>query len=120
VIWTLVDGQSSVVAKPDGRVMTGMGTSHLEVISVATGKSVVLKGAGALSASPVGAGQTLIHASGKVLWGFFPGDKGPGDQTAGRTFAFVGTQTALNAADGATIDFSYSGKIVMDVCAAIS
>lgn len=117
VIWTIVDGQYSMVDKPDGRLMEGMGISHLEVASLATGKSVVLKIAGAGSYSPDG---TVVHLSGKVIWGFFPGDAGPGDQAAGRSFYFEGTQTALNAANGATIDFNYSGQIVMDVCAAIS
>jgi hypothetical protein len=80
-------------------------------------KSVVLKTAGVVSYSPDG---TVVHTSGKGFWGLFPGDAGPGDRAAGRTFYFVGTQTALLAADGTGLDFSYSGKIVMDVCAAIS
>jgi hypothetical protein len=120
VTWTIVDGQYSVVNKPGGRRMEGMGTAHMKVASGTTGKFVVLDISGAGSGSPVGDDLFRYHFSGKMLWGFFPGDAGPGDRTAARSYYFVGTTTTLVAADGTGLEFSYSGKIVMDVCAAIS
>ena len=42
-------------------------------------------------------------------------------KVASATTGKFGTTTALLvAADGTALEFSYSGKIVMDVCAAIS
>jgi hypothetical protein len=121
VTWTIVDGQYSVVAKPDGRVMQVLGASDLMVTSVATGKSVVLKAAGMTSISSAGPDALVARSSGLTVWGFFPGDAGPGVQTAGRTYYFVGTSTALlGLPDWTGLTFSYSGKILMDVCAAIS
>ncbi len=121
VTWTVLDGQGSVVGKPGGRLMAGMGTAHVKVASAATGKFVVVDISGAGSASPVGDELLAYHISGMQLWGLFPGDAGPGDRTSARTYYFVGTTTALLvAADGTALEFSYSGKIVMDVCAAIS
>lgn len=120
VTWTIVDGQYSGVDKPGGRWMEGMGTAHIKVASGATGKFVVLDITGAGSGSPVGDDLVRYHFSGKMLWGFWPGDAGPGDQTAARTYYVVGTTTALSAADGTALEFSYSGRIVLDVCAAIS
>jgi hypothetical protein len=122
VTWTLVDGQNSVVTKPDGRVMTTLGTGDLQVTSGATGKSVVLKIAGMVSMSPPGPDTLTEHISGHTIWGFFPNDVGPdGQQSFGRSYYMVGTQTALlGLPDYTGLAFSYSGKILMDVCAAIS
>jgi hypothetical protein len=121
VTWTFVDGQYSVVDKPGGRNMQGMGTGQIEVRGVDTGKSLVVQLAGATSYSPPGEdGTSVAHTAGKVIWGFWPGDAGPGDLSSGRTYVFVGSTTALLAADYTSLDFSYSGKILMDVCAAIS
>jgi hypothetical protein len=120
VTWTVLDGQYSVVDKPGGRRMEGMGTAHLKVASGATGRFVVLDITGAGSASPVGEDLVAYHISGKQVWGFWPGDAGPGDRMSARTYYFVGTTNTLLAEDGTALDFSYSGKIVMDVCAAIS
>jgi hypothetical protein len=121
VTWTVLSGQESYVDKPDGRLMAGLGTAQWEVRSAATGKAVVLKTAGKATYSALQPdGTYTIHASGQGFFGFFPGDVGPGDQTAGRTFLFKGTQKGVNTTAGATIEFRYSGQIVMDVCAAIS
>jgi hypothetical protein len=120
VTWSIIDGQNSVLAKPDGRVMAGLGTSLAEVASAATGKSVVLKIAGAGTTSFPPDGSMLMHNAGMTIWGFYPGDAGPGDRSSGRSYLMAGSQRAVNTAQGATVEFSYSGQILMDVCAAIS
>jgi hypothetical protein len=121
VVWTYLDGNQSIVDRPGGRLMTNMGTSQFEVRSVLTGKSVVLHLSGQATYSPPAEdGSFVIHTAGTGAWGLWPGDAGPGDRTTGRSFMFVGTTTALLAADGTGLEFSYSGQIVMDICAAIS
>ncbi len=115
---TLAGGNLAIKNLPDGGTLA-TGSFQLEVENIATGKSVVVHSSGRGSLVPQGSG-IVNFAAGHMLWEFFPGDAGPGDQAAGRLFLIVGTATAQIAADGATVAFGYSGQIVEDVCALIS
>ncbi len=112
VIITYLGGSSGDVVKWDGRIMA-MGGGPYEVTSVAAGKSVMVHTDGMITPSPDGNIQT---SSGTIMWGFLPGDTGPGDQSVGRLLAMTGHQISQYSPRA----FSYSGKAVMDVCAAIS
>jgi hypothetical protein len=109
---TYLGGSSGYVVKRDGRLMA-TGGGHYEITAVATGTSVVVHTAGEITVSPDGNIQT---ASGTILWVFFPGDHGPGDQSSGRTVVMTGHQISQVSPPA----FSYSGRIAEDVCAAIS
>ena len=115
---TDVGGNLSVKNFPDGKsLITGSG--QLEVTNTASGTSVVVPSTGMGTLVPQGTG-VVNAAAGHMLWEFFPGDVGPGDQATGRLFLIVGSATAQISAAGTTVAFSYSGQIVEDVCALIS
>jgi hypothetical protein len=109
---TYLGGSSGFVLKRDGRVMA-MGGGHYEVTAGATGMSVVVHTDGMITLSPDGNIQT---GSGKIMWGFGPGEVGPGNQSSGRLLAMTGHQISQYSPPA----FSYSGQAPVDVCAAIS
>jgi hypothetical protein len=120
VTWTYLGGNVSWVDMPGGRQFIGMGIGRWEVAG-SNGKSIVVVTDSLGSVSPPrDDGSTVQRTSGRVMWAFFPGDLGPGDRTAPRTFLFAGSQNAVVAVDGTGLEFTWSGQILMDVCAAIS
>jgi hypothetical protein len=119
VALTYLGGNASAWTLSNGKMMSG-GHFQIEVTNNQTGTSVVITGDGVGKTVSQADGTSTLHADGMALWSFFPGDVGPGDQSTGRLFLFKGTQTATISASGATTAFNYSGKIVEDVCAAVS
>jgi hypothetical protein len=116
---TYLGGNISFWTLPTG-TLKASGHQQVEVTNNLTGKSVVITSDG-MGKFVFEADGTLINtSSGSSLWSFYPGDVGPGDQSAGRLFLFVGTQTGVIDPAGATVAFNYSGKIIEDVCAAVS
>ena len=121
VTWTIVDGQYFVVGKPGGRWMEGMGTARMKVASGATGKFIVLDIYRRGLWLPGWRRSARVPHLRKAALGVLPGDAGPGDRTSARTYYFVGTTTTLlAAADGTALEGPATGRIVLDVCAAIS
>lgn len=112
VIVTYLGGSGGDVVKRDGRLMA-MGGGQYEVTAVATGASVVVRTAAMTSLSPDG---NIGHGAGLILWVFFPGDPGPGDTSVGRTLYMAGHEIMQVSPPA----FTYSGRVVLDVCAAIS
>ena len=61
-----------------------------------------------------------ITSHGPIIFFFFPGDAGPGDDSTGRTYFFHGqTKTVADAATGLFLSFSNTGK-ADDLCAALA
>lgn len=90
-----------------------------EITNVATGKSVVLPLQGSANAVPRADGSVDVRLSGTTAFTFFPGDVGPGDQTAGRTYVVTGDVKLVFDASGALVAFSHSGPMD-DLCAMIA
>jgi hypothetical protein len=114
---TYVSGNYSETFPAYGIFVTGNAT--FEVTNNATGKSVLVPTDGRGKVTWIDTGSVFADA-GRTLWYFFPGDVGPGDQTTARMYLIDGNTTAVDDPNFATLAFSYQGRIVEDVCAAIS
>jgi hypothetical protein len=67
-------------------------------------------------------GETTFHITtrGPIIFFFFPGDAGPGDDSVGRTYYFHGhTEIEAVQATGLFVSFEFSGK-ADDLCAALA
>ena len=67
-------------------------------------------------------GETTFRLTtrGPIIFFFFPGDAGPGDDSTGRTYFFHGrTETEIDLATGLFLSFSSTGKMD-DLCAALA
>jgi len=89
------------------------------VVNVENDKELTLVSQGPVRLSFEGA---TVHLStqGPIIFFFFPGDAGPGDDSVGRTYIFYGnTATVADAATFAFLSFDYDGRAV-DLCAALA
>jgi len=116
---TYLGGNLTITNFPNGASVSG-GVGQLKVTNTATGKFVVVPSAGYGYYGPQGNGFVNIAAGPDQLWTFNPGDAGPGDHSVGRVYLIAGVTSAQITADGVTVAFNYAGKIVEDVCTAIS
>ena len=67
-------------------------------------------------------GETTFRLTtrGPIIFFFFPGDAGPGDDNTGRTYFFHGrTETEIVTATGEFLSFEHTGK-ADDLCAALA
>ena len=60
-----------------------------------------------------------LRTQGPILFFFFPGDKGPGDESEGRTYLITGNTEVLVDPNFTFLSFSYSGR-ARDICAELA
>lgn len=62
----------------------------------------------------------LLQTHGPILFFFFPGDAGPGDQSVGRTYLISGnTEVLVDPETFTFVEFSYTGH-ARDICAELA
>ena len=89
------------------------------VTNVANGASLTLVSGGPVRLTP-GPITTQITSNGPIIFFFFPGDAGPGDNNMGRTYFFRGrTETVADSETFAFNSFAYTGK-ADDLCTALA
>ena len=89
------------------------------VVNLTNGKEATFVTSGPARLTPDGE-LLKLTTSGPLLFFFFPGDAGPGDQSTGRTYLFHGrTETLVDPATFEFLSFSYTGR-AQDVCAMLS
>ena len=60
-----------------------------------------------------------LRTQGPILFFFFPGDEGPGDESEGRTYLITGNTEVLVDPNFTFLSFSYSGR-ARDICAELA
>lgn len=113
----LVNRQTETIFS-DGRIVY-TGFFLTKVANVENDEELTLVSQGPVRLEPEG--QNLrISSQGPIIFFFFPGDAGPGDDSVGRTYFFHGnTSTLVDPATGAFLSFDYVGKAT-DLCAALA
>ena len=83
--------------------------------NVDSGTSTTIDQQGSFDSAPTADGGAVLRSSGINAFVFFPGDAGPGDSQAGRTYLFTGNFVATSDAAGTITAFTSAGRI-QDVC----
>lgn len=89
------------------------------VTNTANGKSADFVSGGPARLTPTGNLLTL-ETRGPIVFFFFPGDAGPGDDSTGRTYYFRGhTEVLVDPATFEFLEFGFTGNAT-DVCAMLA
>jgi hypothetical protein len=115
VVGEPVEDRQTVTTFASGKVLyTGFFSARLT--NADTGAGLTLNASGPVTVVPVG-DNIVVSSGGPVIFFFFPGDAGPGDDSVGRTYLFRGQTEVLVDPDTFTfLSFSYRGSAT-DVCA---
>jgi hypothetical protein len=113
-----VENRQTETVFSDGTIVyTGFFLTRL--VNVENDKELTLVSQGPVRLSPEGE-NLRISTQGPIIFFFFPGDAGPGDDSVGRTYIFHGnTSTLVDPATGLFLSFDYRGRAT-DLCAALA
>ena len=113
-----VENRQTETIFSDGSILI-TGFFLTRVVNVENDKELTLVSGGPVRLSPEGE-NLRVTTHGPIVFFFFPGDAGPGDDSIGRTYFFHGnTSTLVVPATGEFLSFDHRGQAT-DLCAALS
>jgi hypothetical protein len=118
VVGEPVEDRQTVTTFASGKVLyTGFFSARLT--NADTGTGLTFNASGPVTVVPEG-DNIVVSSGGPVLFFFFPGDAGPGDDSVGRTYLIRGHAEVLIDPETFTfLSFSYRGNAT-DICALLA
>jgi hypothetical protein len=112
-----VENRQTETIFSDGRI-TYTGFFLTRVVNTENDKELTLVSGGPVTLTPEG-DNLRIETRGPIIFFFFPGDAGPGDDSVGRTYFFHGHTSTLADPTGLFLSFEHQG-MATDLCAALA